>query len=71
MANRPNNQQCQLGIHCDGLGKIQAHVVNAKKLMCIKCVAGEEGFTQKRVREDIRSDAVTGIHRARSTGHRC
>ena len=60
---------CELGIHCDGKGKIQMHVVNFGILVCIKCAAGEEGLTQKKVREDLREPMWKGIHRARA-GHR-
>ena len=44
-----NNQdnQCALGIHCHGEGKIQAHAVELNILVCVKCVAREEKLTMK------------------------
>ena len=67
-----SNKNCQLGIHCNGEGKIQVHIIEADVLICIKCAAGEENQTLKKTREDIRSgEHRRYIHRARSTGHRC
>ena len=60
-----NNQdnQCALGIHCHGEGKIQAHAV--------ECVAREEKLTMKQIREDIQNHAVDRIHAARTAAHIC
>ena len=67
-----NPNQCELGVHCNGQGKIQLHVVSFNVLVCIKCAAGEEGITQKEVREHLRSgEYYHRVHRARSATHQC
>ena len=70
--NAISDKKCQLGIHCNGEGKIQVHVIQPNILICIKCAAGEENQTQKKTREDLRSGQYSQhIHPARNTGHRC
>ena len=67
-----DSYRCQLGIHCEGRGRIQVHIVQSDKLVCIKCVAGEERLTQQAVMKDLREGRDPNlIHRARSTNHKC
>ena len=67
-----DSYSCKLGRHCEGWGRIQVHVVRSDVLCCIRCVAGEEGLTQRRVREDLREGRSRDLmHRARSINHKC
>ena len=65
-----SDTRCQFATHCNGEGRIQLHVVAHDVLCCVKCAAGEEGLTQKEVRTHL-AEGRLGIHRARSTGHKC
>lgn len=63
--------ECQLGLYCGRMGRIQVHVVGPDKLICLKCCAGEERVPQKKVRADARDPGDPRIHYARSINHRC
>ena len=66
-------EQCELGVHCNGLGVIRAHLVEFKVFSCISCVAGEEGITKAQVRRDLKdAEKSQWIHPARNKDtHRC
>ena len=58
---------CELGIHCEGKGRIQLLVIAFDSYVCIKCAAGEEELTQCEVREHLRSGKYDNlIKRART-----
>ncbi len=67
-----SDRACQLGIHCNGNGEIELHVIQHDVLICARCAAGEEGITTWEVREQLAErEYPDEIHRAKSTGHRC
>ena len=63
--------RCQLGLYCGGNGKIEVHSVLPDKLVCVRCVAGIEGFTLKQVKDAAKDPKNKKIHNAKSVNHKC